>query len=84
MNALRKETWERYGVMAQAVMATACKDALPGSSAPAEMREDARAFLHSEKADIWAKGARLDLRRIRKLMAEKEREAKEARSNERN
>ena len=79
MNALRKETWERYGVMAQAVMAAACKDALPGSSAPAEVREDARAFLHSEEADIWAKGARLDLRRIRKLMAEKEREAKEAR-----
>lgn len=78
MNALRKETWERYGVMAQAVMAAACKDALPGSSAPAEVREDARAFLHSEEADIWAKGARLDLRRIRKLMAEKEREAKEA------
>ncbi len=77
MDTLRKETWERYGMMAQAVMAAACRDALPGSSAPAEMREDARAFLHSDEAQIWAKGARLDLRRIRELMAEKEREANE-------
>ncbi len=78
MDTQRKETWERYGTMAQAVMAAACRDALPGSSAPAEMREDARAFLHSDEAQIWAKGARLDLRRIRELMAEKEKEAKKA------
>ena len=62
----RRERRERLGLLAQEVIAAACKDAMPNSKASDEERIAARKFIFTDAAQIWADAARFDLPLIRK------------------